>query len=448
MSALSIKVFGLVLVRDVERLLIALTIFFAAFVLCLPVPPNEDIAQLYPLWANRITIGNILLHELLFICWFLFYGGRSLASFFLTPRYPARQAAICLIILAIWCGIMSLSAPMLEQDIGRTLRLLLNAALLLAAVRWARNSPVHSLLVLVLGFFSGTVINLLISFEYPLIVNGVMRLSGQNTPGVAMAVAIHLSAWLFIRGKRREQLFSLLVVPVFAAACTISFSRIGWFVGAFGLLAWLYVLYFSQPYNPEQRRGIRIIRCCLTPLLIIGLLIAPTTKYGQIAAQWGMGLIEQKGSYDGQGDGERLSYLKGTLEIVSKHPFGVGYSGFYKSYVLTKSYRSPEAAEESSPLEANPHATFLWYASTGGIPAAFISILSFIMLLNSMRVGLKATLSKDGLVLFALIAPGFLLMGLTVPYLFNGTIFIIPIAIAAGWGWLRLSEHPQSVTNT
>jgi hypothetical protein len=47
-------------------------------------------------------------------------------------------------------------------------------------------------------------------------------------------------------------------------------------------------------------------------------------------------------------------------------------------------------------------------------------------------------------VLFLLVAFPFLVIGLTVPYLFNSIILIAPAAIAAGWGWSRRAGQATS----
>lgn len=439
-----------------ERVLIASILLYAAMVLCLPVPPNDQVAEFYPWWAKRVDIGKILLHELLFIAWVVFYGSGYMLNAIIEKNIPTRQAAFWLAALALWCGIISLSAPIPGQDIGRTFRLLLNVALLMAVVRWSRQLNCFPALMLLLGFLIGTVINLLMSFQYPLLISGIMRLHGQNTPGVAMGLAIHLGAWVFYRANHmRTQIFVLLATVILTLTCAVSFSRIGWFTGGLGLLTWFYVIYLSRPTCPIQRNRLRSVRWLLTPILLSGILIAPTTQYVQTGVQWLAGLIEQKASNKGESNNQRLAYLYGTIEILSKHPFGVGYSGFYDAMTSTKTYRSPDAPVESSASEANPHATFLWYASAGGVPGLIMAVMVFIMLLNSMKVGLNTAMGRDGYVLFLFVAPTFLLMGLTVPYLLNSIVLIVPVAIAAGWGWLKRSyplqhymiKHPAGILN-
>ena len=110
----------------------------------------------------------------------------------------------------------------------------------------------------------------------------------------------------------------------------------------------------------------------------------------------------------------------------------------------TDIYRSGRAAREVD-YEANPHSAFLYYASAGGIPGGVMIIAVFVMLLKSMRVGLVSALGRPGMALFALAAPSFLLIALTVTYLVNSMILIVPAAIAAGWGWTRRVEQATSV---
>jgi hypothetical protein len=425
------------------RFLTGLILCYSAVIFCLPVPSSEETAALYPWFGKRITIGNVQLHELLFIGWLILYGKR----FILRTLFqgPERRVAVCLIVLALWCGLISLMSPLPWLDFGRTLRLLLNAVLLLAVVRWTRQSGNFPLGMLILGFFSGTIINLVLSFQYPAIVNGTMRLSGQNTPGVAMGVAIHLTAWLFFRTSHRKlQAFALFTTFAFTFGCAISFSRIGWFAGGLGLIAWLYVLVLARPRERSAWRRLRIVRLVVVPLLVIVLGALLVSPLGQQWLQWIQSLAQQKIVNQGESNTQRWAYAIGTAEILARYPLGVGYTGFYNAMTATDIYASGSASEEDSPSEANPHAAFLWYTTAGGIPGGLVALLVFFMLLNSMRFGMISAMGQPGFVLFALVALPFLVIGLTVTYLFNSIILIVPVAIAAGWGWTRRLERRDS----
>lgn len=434
--------------RDVpergQGIFVIAILFFAASTLCLPVPPTEEIATLYPWWARRFDFGNVLLYEVLFICWMLLYGIRHLFGGMIS-KAPARIPALILFMLAVWCGVVSLSAPLPWQDFGRTLRLMLNAILILAVVRWGRWYGTMPLAVIVMGFLVGTLVNLAMSFQYPLIIEDVMRLSGQNTPGVAIGIAIHLAAWWFyLTDKLRAKLLLIGAYMVFAFACAISFSRIGWFAGATGSLAWCYVIYSPAYRCASRQRRAKRLRTWVSLVFAAMFVLLPTTNIGQSGADWMTSLVIQKTSYEGAGDKERLGYLVSTIEIIADHPFGVGYSGFYNSVIKTDAYRWPDAAEFDDPEEANPHSTFLWYASAGGIPGLMLVISVFACLLGRLHSGLRAVFGNRGFVLFSLISPAYLVMGLTVPYLFSNIILIFPAAYVLGLG-LALRKNPCSI---
>ena len=431
----------------VEYALAFIVLFYAALVFCLPVTFSEKIS--YPWWASTISLGNIVLHEAFFFVWLVVYGFRFVLRRLLNAALPTRQAAICLIVLAIWCGLISLSTPLPLQDLARSFRLLLNAGMLIAVVRWTRQKPDFPLFVLLAGFVTGTVINLVFSFENPLIVNETMRLSGQNTAGVGMAIAIHLSAWLFIHSKNRIlQLFSIVTALICSFGCGISFSRIGWIIGALGVGAWFYVLVFAKPSDRTARVRMKRKRRVWLPLLLLTFGLAFCLPVVQENFAWIQSLIQQKDWVKSESNDNRSTYFIGVTEIVAKHPLGVGYSGFYDAITATDAYRTVGAAEETS-LDANPHSGFLYYISAGGIIGGLLATTLFILLLRSLRLGLLSAFGTSGGVLFALVAVPFLLIGLTVPYIYNSIIVIVPAAIAAGWGCLSpVSERAalKSVT--
>lgn len=431
-----------------ERIFIFAIVFLAASTLCLPVPPTEEVATLYPWWAVRLEIGKILFHELLFMCWLFLYGGGHVLGSLASGGGAAQRAATTLIMLALWCGLVSMTAPLPWQDLGRTLRLMLNAACILAFVRWGRQFGTLPLAAMVLGSLAGTLINLMMSYQYPLVIDGLMRLSGQNTPGVAMGVAIHLAAWWFhFANRTKTKLLIASASLVFAFACAISFSRIGWFAGATGLLVWLYIIYFAQHQCSSRRRQTRMLRTVLTLVFFSMFAFVLTTNTGQAGLGWMFGLVTQKASYEGEGDRQRLMYLYGTMEILEEYPLGVGYSGFFDVWTRTEAFQSQNAPDEPSPTEANPHSTFLWYATTGGVPGGVLSVGVFFSLIGLLWYGLRMVFGRGGVILFFLLAASYLVMGLTVPYLYSNLILIFPAAFVLGLG-LALRKNPCSIVAT
>ena len=109
--------------------------------------------------------------------------------------------------------------------------------------------------------------------------------------------------------------------------------------------------------------------------------------------------------------------------------------------VATDIYKSGKAAHEESPREANPHSTFLWYAVTGGIFGGVLAIVLFLLFLRIMKIGLFSAFGQTGSVFFYLIAGSMFIIGVTVPYLFNSTILILPTAIAVGLGLSERFKH-------
>ena len=398
----------------------------------LPVPLNDSIV--YPWWAKRIAFGNIIFFEILFIVWVAVFGYRYIERNIFNGAGIIRTSARLIVALAVWCGTVSVMSPLPLLDAGRSFRLLLVASLLLATVRWAKQMGAYTLTVLVLGIFAGTTVNLLMTFQYPNIVHGLFRLSGQNTPGVVAAVNIHLAAWLFFSSSRRTlQITCIIITLVCCFASSISFSRVGWIVSSLGLVAWAYVLFFPKKTENLQRRDFRnsprtwII---MTVATLLGSTLMFSSELDMLISWIGALLMEKKW-FSGQSNDFRIAYFIGTAEIVFRYPLGVGYSGFLEAMQDTKIYQSGIAARESG-YDANPHSSILYYISAGGIPAAFIVIALFISLLNALRLGLEGVFKEGGRLFFALIALSYFVIGLTVPYIFNSIILVIPVGIAVG----------------
>lgn len=417
----------------VERALICATLFYGAYFLMLPVPRYETI--IYPWWAQRIAVGNVIIFEILFITWVAIFGWRYIAQSFLSGDRYARASALLLVTLGVLCGIVSwFQSPLPMLDLGRTMRLLVIACMLFAVIQWTIRMRELTLAVLVFGFVAGTAVNLLMTFQHQNIVNGLMRLSGQNTPGVAAAIAIHLAAWLFLFSQNRAlQIMSLIAAVVCALACAISFSRIGWITGFLGAVAWAYILFFPpSPRNPgswDLRNAPKFWGASTVITVLVGILVFPSQT--EALADWVGALLMEKEWFGGQSNHYRMAYFIGTAEIVLRHPFGVGYSGFFDAIQTTNVYQSGIAARESA-YDANPHSGFLYYVSAGGIPATIIVLALFASLLNLLRLGLEGMFERSGRFLFVLIAISYLMIALTVPYIFNSIILVVPAAIAAG----------------
>ena len=317
--------------------------------------------------------------------------------------------------------------------------------MVIAVVEWTIKMGNFTLFVILMGIFTGTVINLIISFQNPFMLWGSMRLHGQNTPGVWMGLAIHLTAWLFYKSTNRKvQVLLVVMVLVFSFGVGLSFSRIGWIVATAGYVAWIYIVFFARASGVFQRNHLRRMRRLLVSIFLIISVIGISSP--NVQNQLGMvgTLIEQKLWFSGDSNTERSSYYIGTAEILAKHPFGVGYLGFYDAMVATDIYKSGKAAHEVSPTEANPHSTFLWYSVTGGVIGGVLVIVLFLLFLRVMKIGLFRVFGKTGSVFFYLIAGSMFIIGSTVPYLFNSTIFILPTAIAAGWGLSKRFERSAS----
>jgi len=418
--------------KNSENLLIAAILFYSGLVFCLPVQPAEDFGTLYayPWWASRIQFGFVILNEILFIVWFLLFGVRFVSrNIFNKLGMPTRQAAICLIFLGIWCGVVSILSDFstITQNTGRTLRLIMFAFMLIAAVKWAKSLGNFVLVLFVFGILVGTVINLVISLQNPFILWGSLRLHGQNTPGVWMGLAAHMSAWLFALSHNiKTKIFCAVTLFVCGFGCLLSFSRIGWITLGFGLVSWFVLLIAKM--NPKNRKNtiFAIFICCI-PLSMLN----ANSQFSDLASGV-IKLVNQKTWIGGDSNSERMSYVFGTAEIVLKNPLGVGYSGFYDAMIQTEVYKSGVAARETRPKEANPHMTFLWYASTGGILASLLSILLFYLLARVTKINLLRVFGRPGGVLFICFIGSMLVIAVTVPYLFNNQIFYLPVAIISG----------------
>lgn len=416
-----------------EYLIVLILLFFFAQRFTLPVPYNDEVGELFPFWAKPLSYNNIQISELLYVYWFLKYKSFSKIFVWWGSNSTLTSCSAWLIFFAIWTGTISLFGPSLLQDLGRTFRLLLNASLIVSAAIWATKFRLRTFYALITGFLTGSIINIIITYEYPLIVDGVLRLAGQNTAGVATAIAIHCTCWLYCLEKSKFQRMYLIFATLFLMYCTaLSYSRIGWAIGIFGVCVWLIALYKHAAQNIQKTTNRKNNRSFLLILfVVIVLCVVWNFDISGIASNI-FDLVSQKfnSGYE-EGDSHRMSYVFSTAEILIDYPLGVGYSGFYDAVITTDQYKSGQAAIEEG-LDANPHASILYFATSGGIPGLIIGCVVFYKLMRVLKISLSVLYGCYGKILFAFSFLSYVLISLTVPYLLNSTILILPACLLYG----------------
>jgi O-antigen ligase len=130
---------------------------------------------------------------------------------------------------------------------------------------------------------------------------------------------------------------------------------------------------------------------------------------------------------------ERWSYVRGVSEIVITHPIGAGYSGFRDAMMSTEAYASGMAADETmiDAEQSNPHSLFLYYASAGGLVGGALCIAIFILLCRAILKGIGIYGLSGALLAFCSVVAYFVL-AVSVAYLFNSSVMLIPAALSAG----------------
>jgi O-antigen ligase len=418
-----------------SNLLLWLTLFFLFHHLTLPVPQSEAIKASYPFWARHIFFYGLSPGELIFALWFFAFGSLRVLNFFLRKSQACRQALVTILILALWCGLISQISPQPVRDLLRSLRLILNVCIFIAILRWTYKTPLTPLYAVIVGVFAGTITNLVMTFEYPFIVEGGLRLAGQNTPGVVMALAIHLIAWLYLKESRKAPLlFVLIFLLILLYSVGISYSRTAWFVAVTGIISWLIV--FIKKY---KLLGVFKKSSLAFAVFVASMVLIPSSLGHQLsdAVSNVATLIENKFNSYGDGDAIRFKYLKTSILIAYENPFGVGYSGFLEAQSTI-----PDApGEKQGNYDANPHSGVLYYLVTGGFPALLLFCFSFYKLLWYLYLGMIRSSGNTGrwLALGAILS--YLVISATVTYVFTFVVLFVPVAIVAGWGGRAVSRY-------
>jgi hypothetical protein len=405
-------------------------VFLAGWYLCLP---ETDLVQV-PWWAAKGKFGpNLLVYEAIFAVYLVVGGARVIWREARAAGYATLPASVCLVLLAGWCAMASLLSPFPLHDVGRSARLVFLALLLLGVSHWAAGNPLLVLRSFLLGLIGSSVVNLILTFLNPviLVAGSVPRLLGQNSPGPPMGIAISLAAWLILLSRaRRDTIIAVAAAIICGAGVMISYSKTGMLAAGMGFLSIAVV----SGRVAASKRG-RLLVGLLFVLVLGGAKYLGSEEGRRLWTGVSAMLLEkvESASPESHSVQERWSYVWGVSEIVVTHPIGVGYSGFHAAMMQTESYRSGWAADETSIPEedSNPHSLFLYYASAGGLVGAALAIAVFVFLCLALfrGVGLYG-LSGSLLALFSTIA--FFVLAISVGYLFNSCVMLIPAAVSAG----------------
>jgi hypothetical protein len=222
----------------------------------------------------------------------------------------------------------------------------------------------------------------------------------------------------------------MTVAVICGVGAMISYSKTGMMAAGMGFVS---IALVSGKVAPS-RRG-RILVTALFGMVLAAASYLTSDMGRQVWGAFSQMVTEKVESAEGESGSmrERWSYVLGVGEIVATHPLGVGYSGFRNAMMNTDAYVSGRAADESAntDAESNPHSLFLYYASAGGLVGGVLCVVVFALLCRALWSGLSLY-GMSGALLALLCVAAYLVMAVSVPYLFNSSVMLVPAALAAG----------------
>lgn len=349
--------------------------------------------------------------------------------------YPAMIALVATLVM-----VSAAFNPMRAEDVGQAMRLVLLAAYTLHAVNWTRatNDP-FVLRTLLIGMGVAGAANIYVSFAHPYLRIGYLpALYARNGTGGPLGLGVALGAWLYlIQTRHLDKIVSLIIGILGLFAAFISFSKTSMLVALCGIPAWIFVLGHSL-----TRRGLRIGAIAFIVTIAAAVLYLRHTEEGQnllrgfrysLSIKFASAALRLNDQASTQW---RYQYFWAVGEIVTKNPLlGVSPSGFYDALVQTEPFKAglmgPEDPEARTQGGANPHNSFLYIASSHGIPGLFLGAALYTGFLAILRRRLKSH-GLAGLGVFWCIAASYFIFGMTLPSLFNTMILYLPAAAAIG----------------
>lgn len=395
-----------------------------------------------PIWFTPIQVARgIFVHEILLIGYFGFVLLTREGSI-RSPR--GRAAVVGALIGAI--GLLAMISAIWNvrsvKEVFSAGRYFLLAAYFFAAIRWAKRYGFTFVLrTFLLGELAAACVNLYYTYFYSgVALGGLPMLLGQNGPGGYLGISVVLSAWLMLeRTGAWDMIIAIVTAIVALAAVSISFSKLSMSMAALGIVAWLFVLW--QDFNTGRaRRWYAAMAAGM--IALIGFNSAVTLRYLEGVLTY----AEYKFRYmDRRSIITRTQYFLITGEILATHPlFGAGLGGFYDAEITTDAYKSDRAAKDDPVLgsmgQSHPESSFLYYAAGTGFIGLCVVTLIFaegVMLLKRALWPRK----MSGRITWLMLLSAYLVFGLTLPTLFNGSILYLPAAIAT---CMRRRREPRT----
>jgi len=386
-------------------------------------------------WAKPVQlVHGVFLDDALVISYlFLMTVSGTLSQ--LVRNRKALQFS--LLVAALGClGVISAGVNAYSiTDLGEAFRLFVLGFEVLLFAHWAARYGAPSVLrPFLIGTPAGGMVNLYFSITEPELMIGFLpTLRSQNGAGGMLAICIGLGSLLFyLRSSKKDTVVALASTAVSVVAVAMSFSKTSMSIGTFGLIAWLTV---ALKANRTPAR--RVLTLSLVFVALGVFFFAPTTSRTSLYSRslvtsvyLKFSAIELSNKYS---VGARYMYVFAVAEVMAAHPLvGVSYSGFYDAVIKTRAYKSggmvDEDAESGRRGQSNPHNSFLYYASAGGIPGLLLSVAMYALFLLHFWRSLEPK-RLGAIVLWGCFAFAYFIYGMTLPTLYDTEVLYVPATV-------------------
>lgn len=433
------------LTGGVTKLLALAVIFLGGYNLALPVAPDPSIIP-FVFKPIQVAHGVYLREAILFLCLSLMLVNGSLDT--IRVSGPARRFVVLVLMMAA-VGILSAVVNLASLfDVGEALRFCMFAVYVALLIRCGRTwGPTVILRTMLAGILVAGSINLYYTFLIRQDYVGVLPfLLGQNGPGGMLGLAVGLAAWLMLIRKTSFDVTVALatgLVGVFAS--TVSYSRTSMLMSVAGLGAWAAVISYGCSKHTRRWQGAMLMASVVGISLFVGMTNVGA-NYRDSLGEILFRKVSGESSAE-QSATERAMYIVATAEIVSRHPLGVSYSGFYDAVTATRAYDSgrmtPEDEQSGLDGRSNPHNSVLYYASANGVVGLVLAVWGLVLFLQALRHSLRPHGWGGGAVWFCL-ACSYVAYAMTLPTLYNTDVIFVPAAVAFGiTAGARLAASPR-----